>query len=234
MSFNGGEEKEKLLGATSLEYNQEAGPMKYLIGTEQGYVLLANKRPNNPVSILTKFGFDTGKHHGPIYSLWRNPAHPKYFMSVGDWTAKIWADELSQPIMQTRYHQAYLTDGYWSPTRPGLFYLTRVDGFLDVWDFYYRQNEVAYSQKISDSPLTTIKILGSMSAIGDAEGTVSIMKLSPPLYETAPNNKEKDDMAIVFDREQRREKLLWVEAKKLREAAEKAKDPKSKPKEDPV
>ena len=136
--------------------------------------------------------------------------------------------------MQTRYHQAYLTDGYWSPTRPGLFYLTRVDGFLDVWDFYYRQNEVAYSQKISDSPLTTIKILGSMSAIGDAEGTVSIMKLSPPLYETAPNNKEKDDMAAIFEREFRREKLLWVENKKAREAAEKAKDPKSKPKEDPV
>ena len=127
-----------MLGATSFEYNQEAGPMKYLIGTEQGYVLLANKRPNNPVSILTKFGFENGKHHGPVYSLWRNPSHPKFFLSVGDWTAKIWADELSQPIMQTRYHQAYLTDGYWSPTRAGLFFLTRVDGFLDVWDFYYR------------------------------------------------------------------------------------------------
>ena len=73
-----------------------------------------------------------------------------------------------------------------------------------------------------------------MAAIGDAEGTVSIMKLSPPLFETAPNNKEKDAMAVVFDREFRREKLLWVDAKKAREAAEKAKDPKAKAKEDPA
>jgi hypothetical protein len=39
-----GEMKEKILGGTSLEYNSDAGPLKYLIGTEQGYVLLANKR----------------------------------------------------------------------------------------------------------------------------------------------------------------------------------------------
>jgi dynein intermediate chain 2, axonemal len=68
----------------------------------------------------------------------RNPAHPKYFLSVGDWTAKIWSEELKSPIMQTRYHSSYLTDGCWSPSRAGLFYLTRLDGFLDVWDFYYR------------------------------------------------------------------------------------------------
>lgn len=92
--------------------------------------------------------------------------------------------------MQTRYHKSYLTDGYWSPTRCGLFFLTRVDGFLDVWDFYYRQNEVAYSQKISDSPLTTIKVNNDMAAIGDSDGTVSIMKLSTPLYETNPREKE--------------------------------------------
>ena len=187
---DGEELKTKLLGGTSFEYNQEAGPMKYLVGTEQGYVLLANKRPGKAVEIQTKYGFDTGKHHGPVYSLWRNPGHAKYFLTVGDWSAKVWFDELVQPIMQTRYHQAYLTDGYWSPTRCGLFYLTRVDGFLDVWDFYYRQNEVAYSQKISDSPLTTIKVNQDMAAIGDAEGTVSIMKLSAPLHETTPREKE--------------------------------------------
>jgi dynein intermediate chain 2 len=185
-----GENKNKLLGGTSLEYDPNAGPTKYLIGTEQGYILQANKRPGKQVEIISRYGIDNGKHHGPVYSLWRNPGHSKYFLSVGDWSAKIWSDELVQPIMQTRYHSAYLTDGYWSPQRCGLFYLTRIDGFLDVWDFYYRQNEVAYSQKISDSPLTSIQVNQDMAAIGDAEGTVSIMKLCTPLYETTPREKE--------------------------------------------
>jgi dynein intermediate chain 2 len=84
--------------------------------------------------------------------------------------------------------------------------LTRIDGFLDVWDFYYRQNECAYSQKISDSPLTSISVNQGMCAIGDAEGTVSIMQLGKPLYEIA--NKEKEVMVSTFDRETRREKNL--------------------------
>jgi len=84
--------------------------------------------------------------------------------------------------------------------------LTRIDGFLDVWDFYYRQNEVCYSQKISDSPLTSIAVNQNMAAIGDAEGTVAIMKLCPPLYETT--SKEKETMFVIFEREMRREKNL--------------------------
>ena len=119
--------------------------------------------------------------------------------------------------MQTRYHSAYLTDGCWSPTRCGLFFLTRIDGFLDVWDFYYRQNEVCYSQKISDSPLTSIAVNQNMAAIGDAEGTVAIMKLCPPLYETTP--KEKETMFTIFEREMRREKNLENQKKDAMKAA---------------
>jgi dynein intermediate chain 2 len=130
-----------------------------------------------------RFGVDGGRHHGPVYSIQRNPGHLKYFMSIGDWSAKIWCEDLKSPIMQTRYHQSYLTNGCWSPTRPGLFYLTRMDGFLDVWDFFYRQNEVAYSQKISDAVLTSISVMGSMAAIGDSDGTVSMMSLCRPLWD---------------------------------------------------
>jgi hypothetical protein len=33
-----GKQIPKVLGGTSLEYNQDAGPLKYLVGTEQGYI----------------------------------------------------------------------------------------------------------------------------------------------------------------------------------------------------
>jgi dynein intermediate chain 2 len=156
--------------------------MKYLAGTEQGYIFLANKKPGKAVEIIQRFGVGGGKHHGPIYALQRNPFAPKYFMSVGDWTSKIWSEELKTPIMQTKYHDSYLTDGCWSPQRPGLFYLTRMDGFIDIWDFYYRQNEVAYSQKISDNPLTCISIKGPRAALGDSEGSITLLSLCPSLY----------------------------------------------------
>jgi dynein intermediate chain 2 len=195
----------KLMGGTSMEYNVDAGPTKYLVGTEQGYTMLVSKRKQ--IETSQKFGLGQGKHHGPVYALQRNPQINKYFMSVGDWQAKIWCEEgVFNPIMQTRYHQAYLTDGCWSPTRPGLFFLTRMDGFLDVWDFFYRQNEIAYSQKVSDAPLTSIRIQGSIAAIGDSDGTVSLLHLCKALTEPAP--REKEIMTDILDREFRREKNL--------------------------
>ena len=58
-----------------------------------------------------------------------------------------------------------------------------------------------------------------MAAIGDAEGTVYIMQLCKPLYDTTPlrpqnTPKEKEIMQQVFEREARREKNLEI-AKKL-------------------
>jgi len=188
-----GNEDSKVYGGTCLCYNQDAHPHKFLVGSEQGYAVMCQNR-NKKAEVQGRWGDESGKHHGPIYSMYRNPIHLKYFLSVGDWSAKIWSEELKIPIMQTRYHNSYLTDGCWSKTRAGLFFLTRMDGFLDVWDFFYRQNEVAYSQKISDSVLTSIQTEQNMVALGDAEGTTHILQLCPALYDQHLQPTEKEVM----------------------------------------
>jgi hypothetical protein len=47
-----------------------------------------------------------------------------------------------------------------------------------------------------------------MAAIGDADGTVSMMSLCRALYDQTLQPKEKEIMATIFDREFRREKNL--------------------------
>lgn len=51
-------------------------------------------------------------------------------------------------VVISQYHSAYLTSGCFSPTRAGVFFVTRMDGVVDIWDYFYRQNEVAYSHKV--------------------------------------------------------------------------------------
>ena len=97
-----------------------------------------------------------------------------------------------------------------------------MDGFLDVWDFFYRQNEVAYSQKVSDAVLTSIQINGSMAAIGDSDGTVSMMSMCRTLYDHTLNPREKEIMTNIFERETKREKNLDTakrQAEKLQKPA---------------
>ena len=50
---------------------------------------------------------------------------------------------------------AYLTDGAWSPVRPAVFFTTKMDGTLDIWDFVFKQCDPALSLKVTCTCLPT-------------------------------------------------------------------------------
>jgi len=210
------------LGGCSLDYNTEAGPMKYLIGTEQGSVMSVNLRNRKITNGVAMYDEGIGKHHGPIYSIQRNPTHNKFFLTIGDWSAKIWAEDLKTPIVTTKHNDSYLTGGCWSPTRAGLFYVIRMDGVLDLWDFFHRQNEVAYSHKIGNVSLSSIGIQGNSSsggrlvAVGDVDGSVSLLEVCDSLHQ--PQQNEKSVMNMLFERETRKEKNLEVRQREMKRA----------------
>jgi dynein intermediate chain 2 len=62
-----------------------------------------------------------------------------------------------------------------------------------------------------------------MAAIGDSDGTVSMMSLCRALYDHTIQPKEKEVMQQIFEREFRREKNLEI----ARKAAERAPKPKN-------
>lgn len=135
--------------------------------------------------------------------------------------------------MQTKYDGAYLTAGCWSPTRPAVFFTTKADGTVDIWDCFTKQNEPVFSTKISDHPLTAIKVQstagapgnGRHVAIGSADGTVTVVSISKSLAEL--QNGEKSAILGMFDREHKREKNLEksgnTRAREKKEAAAAAK-----------
>jgi len=212
LTDGGPKDQEKTLGGCSLEWMQEAGPTKFLVGTEHGITLACSRKPKKACEIGTWFGAETrggyGKHFGPVYAVKRNPFHVKFFLTVGDWCCKMWMEELKGPMLKTPYYPSFLSAASWSPTRAGVFYLCRHDGYIDTWDYYYRMNEVSLSQKVSDAALTSISIQnsGQLMAVGDADGTITLMQLCDSLVNMAPN--EKNLIGQMFDRETKREKNL--------------------------
>ena len=221
----------RVLGGTSMDYNIEAGPSKYLVGSEQGIVLQLNMKKKGGAgkgdSPCVPMDAGPGKHHGPIYTIQRNPFHPTNFMTVGDWGVRMWNEKNKSPIMQTPYCKSYLTCGSWSPTRAGLFFVGRHDGVLDAWDFYYRQSSPTYSHKVSEAPLSCVAVQGSaqggggrLVAVGDAAGTVSLLEVSDNLAQNQPN--EKLLIGALFERESKREESLEKRAIAIARAAKAA------------
>jgi len=198
-----------LQGGTSLGYDVAAGPLKFLVGTEQGYILSCDKKSKNPNDRIQ--GLFAG-HHGPIYSLKRHPAYAaKFFLSIGDWTCKVWMNDIRTPIMSTKYEMCYLSDGCWSPTRPGVFFTTKMNGVFDVWDFLYKQNEPTLSIPVGETGLHCMRIEkdnGKLVAFGAMDGSSTLYEISDALCVSQAN--EKQTILAMFERETNREKQLAV------------------------
>lgn len=134
-------------------------------------------------------------------------------------------EDLKSPILVTRYEQSYLTAGCWSPTRPGVFYTSKLNGTLDIWDLFYKHNDPVYTTRVGEASLTSISVQneGRLVAVGASEGSTTLLEVSPSLYE--PQNNEKASIAQMFERENKREKNLEVRATQLKRERKTSKVP---------
>ncbi|KAM5216554.1 dynein axonemal intermediate chain 2 isoform 2-T4 [Hipposideros larvatus] len=207
------EQLENALGAISLEFEPTL-PTKFMVGTEQGIIISCNRKAKTSAEkIVCTFP----GHHGPVYALQRNPFYPKNFLTVGDWTARIWSeDSRESSIMWTKYHMAYLTDGAWSPVRPAVFFTTKMDGTLDIWDFVFKQSDPALSLKVCDEALFCLRVQdnGCLIACGSQRGTTTLLEVSNGLC--TPQRNEKNAASSIFERETRREKILEARHREMR------------------
>lgn len=192
---------------------------RYLIGTEQGVTLLvdrkAKKDDESQKTIKTVYGGGynptgaiTAAHQAPIYSVQRNPLYSKFFLTTGDWSHRLYMEDVRQPLLVSRYDSAYITQSCWSTSRPSVFFTSGNDGVLSVWDLYHKHQEPVFMNKLSSSPLTSVRAHqgGRLLAVGAEDGSVNILKLSRGLVEQ--HRDEKQVLQHMFDREKERERML--------------------------
>ncbi|XP_039978069.1 dynein intermediate chain 2, axonemal [Xiphias gladius] len=204
---------DRALGAISLEF-EATMPTKFMVGTEQGVVISCNRKAKTPAEkiVCTYDG-----HYGPVYALHRNPFFPKNFLTVGDWTARIWSEDIKESsIMWTKYQMSYLMDACWSPVRPSVFFTVKMDGVLDVWDILFKQNDPTLSLKVCDEALYSLRVQdnGHLVACGSQQGGATLLEICSGLSTLQKN--EKSLLAAMFERETKREKILEARQREIR------------------
>ncbi|XP_033096889.1 WD repeat-containing protein 63-like [Anneissia japonica] len=178
-SMRGGSAKEKkpLEGATS----------KFFVGTEDGELVYADWKLEKDVDSgrlqPPKPEFAKLFHDQCITTLQRSPFFKEYLLIVGGWNFSIWKEgEMSEPLLCSAASAKKLTAGFWSPSRPSVFYIARADGNIDVWDLLDRTHEPSLSQNISAASITSIfpwvvnskqQLLG----VADSVGTLHILEV---------------------------------------------------------
>ncbi|XP_015587491.1 dynein intermediate chain 3, ciliary isoform X2 [Cephus cinctus] len=196
---------DRATGISALQFEPSMGT-RFMCGLENGMVISGNRKGKTPgEKIATRFR----AQYGPVLSVERNPTFVKNFLTVGDWTARIWSEDCREScIAWTPGHRDLLTDGAWSCTRYSVFFLTKMDGTLDVWDLLVQQ----------DSPVLSVKIRpheqGQLAAVASKNGTTYLLELSEAL--TINQKNDKLLLTALLERETRREKVIEAKNRELR------------------
>ncbi|KAK2157176.1 hypothetical protein LSH36_196g03010 [Paralvinella palmiformis] len=185
---------------------------QFYCGTEDGEIVYVDWMPQKDQ--------DTGKlqtpkpdyYHaimdGPIVTLQRSPFFKDIVLCVGGWTFSLWKEGVTTgSILSSCASSKRLTAGYWSPSRPAVFYITKQDGSVDIWDLLDRTHEPSMNQSVSPAPITSIypfQVTNKqhLLAVGDNSGTLHILEIPWSLRQPTPN--ELQGVANYFDREVKR------------------------------
>ncbi|XP_063839163.1 dynein intermediate chain 3, ciliary-like [Ostrinia nubilalis] len=200
-------------GISALEYEPTI-PTRFMVGTENGCVIGGNRKGKTPLDKLPG-KFDA--HLGPVWALRRNPGFLKNFLTVGDWTARVWSEDCRESAVIFSPPQRHkITDGDWSPTRLSLMLLTQWDGLVSAWDLLRRQHEPVLTMQACEEPLlrVTMQDAGSLAACGSRKGNIYMIEMSHSLTQSDKNDKSL--MTIMLEREAKRERILEARLREIR------------------
>ncbi len=68
--------------------------------------------------------------------------------------------------MWTKYDNTVLTDSCWSPTRPGVFFTSSMDGTLDVWDIFFKHSTPTLTVQVWALTDTGFEVLTALFTSG--------------------------------------------------------------------
>jgi len=163
---------------------------KFYCGTEDGDLIYANwlsteTSEEKGSSSRVENVFDG--HFGPICDIKRSPFFPNIVLSIGGKSFRIWKEGVPDgPLLISPLSTCNLTSGEWSPTRPGVFFIGKRDGTIDIWDLIDRSNAASSSQNISSTGVTFLTIHQYKNknrtnrqflASGDDEGTLHVIEI---------------------------------------------------------
>jgi len=154
----------------------------YLVGTEEGNVHRCSKAYSGDA--LGTFG----GHSMAVYAVRWNLVHTRMFLSASaDWSVRVWdSRRTDKPVMKFDLGDA-VGDAAWAPFSATVFAAITDDGRVHVFDVAENRLAPLCSQKISKRRLTKLAFnpREPILLVGDAEGVVHCLKLSPNLRKMA-------------------------------------------------
>ncbi|KXS20411.1 WD40 repeat-like protein [Gonapodya prolifera JEL478] len=215
------------------EKDEKSFASKFFCATEEGDVVYADWIPEkeDKDGSFCHVEFAAAVHFAPMSDLSRSPFFPDIVLSVGGWSFHIWKEKLSTgPLLSSATAPCFLTACNWSPTRPGVFFIGKEDGSIEMWDLLDKSHGPSASQNVCSAAISSLTIqhlpqstsggrsgAQQLLGVGDDEGTLHLLEVPRALSRAAKN--EKTFVKAYFEREIQR--LQYVAERRIIRAKEK-------------
>ncbi|XP_018351598.1 PREDICTED: dynein intermediate chain 3, ciliary-like [Trachymyrmex septentrionalis] len=204
---------DRAIGVSSGDYEPIVGT-KFMFGLENGIVISGSKKSRTPAEKMA-LRFDA--HYGPVFSVDRSDFNPKIFLTVGDRTVRVWAeDNKDSCLISTRFIVEGPLCGCWNKTRPSIFCVATRIGVLTVWDLLLGLKDAILSVKLCEQQLTAIASheMGSLLAVGNSAGNVYLVELTEALCSFDKN--DRNDFTSYLERCNRFVKAIETRMKEIK------------------
>lgn len=157
-----------------------------------------------------KLTYDSDRNYRPVLALERSPFFEDLILTVHDFHFCIWKTSIDfdHPIFRSaNTFGSHNTCGAFSPTRPGVIFITKTDG-IDVWDFVDQSNKPSLTLNFATSAITFFKFQyyfkhedrKQYMAYGDEQdGTLFLYEVPNNLK--SPSDNEKEVIEDFWERE---------------------------------
>ncbi|XP_066048637.1 dynein axonemal intermediate chain 3 isoform X2 [Chamaea fasciata] len=182
---------------------------EFYTGNEDGEIIYSKWKKKIGTSsakpVSQKHSEKYALHTETINTLQKSPFFKDIFLSIGGQKFAIWKEGLTNgPILQSSCSAGRYTAGQWSLTRPGVFFIGRDNGNIDIWDLLKKTHEPSHFQNITKSIITFISPSSASAeqhflAVSDNLGVVHILEICQTLCH--PSSNEHANILDYFERE---------------------------------
>ncbi|NXU95954.1 WDR63 protein, partial [Cettia cetti] len=177
----------------------------FFVGNEDGEIVYSKWKKKIDTNSAKPHSQKYALHTETINTLQKSPFFKDIFLSIGGQKFAIWKEGFTNgPILQSSCSAGRYTAGQWSLTRPGVFFIGRDNGNIDIWDLLKKTHEPSHFQNICKSIITFISPSSASEdkhflAVSDNLGVLHILEICQTLCH--PSSNEHANILDYFERE---------------------------------
>eukprot|EP00340_Litonotus_pictus_P001863 CAMPEP_0170522126 /NCGR_PEP_ID=MMETSP0209-20121228/7573_1 /TAXON_ID=665100 ORGANISM="Litonotus pictus, Strain P1" /NCGR_SAMPLE_ID=MMETSP0209 /ASSEMBLY_ACC=CAM_ASM_000301 /LENGTH=754 /DNA_ID=CAMNT_0010809469 /DNA_START=66 /DNA_END=2333 /DNA_ORIENTATION=+ len=231
------------ISGSCLELKLKSAEPYIYVGTDDGQIYTLDWRekvsPENLTGNIKKI-FNPC-YFRPVLSMEFSPFYEDIFVTLHDFYFCIWNTQYTnKPILiSPNLKSTFYVSGRFSRSRPGVLFLARNNGQIDIWDFLDESHKpsvkesflkesivfidiIVYTPVIEDENFNKRKLVEEYLCIGDQAGQLTLMIIPKLFIDTVP--EEKEMIRKFFDNELARQRYMDTRFKALEEEYSKPPD----------